>query len=75
MFSFSPSHGKVCLNQQLPEEIKNRLKRDPSYLEILKMHQDAEFNPMNHRYWCFPQYKVNPVSSIINHSKVHNDTI
>jgi len=25
LFSFSPAHGKVCLNQGMPEEIRNKL--------------------------------------------------
>jgi hypothetical protein len=36
LFSFTPSKGKVCLNQGMPEEIRNRLKKDPSYLEVLR---------------------------------------
>jgi hypothetical protein len=36
LFSFTPSKGKVCLNQGMPEEIRNRLKKDPGYLEVLR---------------------------------------
>lgn len=76
MFSFSPSHGKVCLNQQMPEDIRNRLSKDPAFLEVLRTYQDTDFGPVGHRYWCFPQFKYsNPLSSFINHSKLHNDTI
>lgn len=36
LFSFTPNKGKVCLNQGMPEEIRNRLKKDPGYLEVLR---------------------------------------
>jgi hypothetical protein len=61
MFSFTPSanSGKVCINQGMPEDIKQRLKQDASLLQVLKDYQDREFSPSNRRYWCFPKYKPN----------------
>jgi hypothetical protein len=73
MFSFTPTKGKVCLNQGMPEEIRNRLKKDPSYLEVLRAYQDADFSPSNRRFWCFPQYKRRQRGN--NMSKTHDESI
>jgi hypothetical protein len=58
----------------MPEEVRNRLKKDPSYLEVLRAYQDADFNGSNRRYWCFPQYRKKSRRGI-NMSKTHDESI
>jgi len=57
----------------MPEEIRNRLKKDPRYLEVLRSYQDQDFGSSStRRYWCFPRYKSGSYSQ--NNSKVINES-
>jgi len=56
MFQFDPLNGKVCLNSRMPATIRERLQRDPGFIEVLRKNQDAEPINQKRRFWCFPEF-------------------
>lgn len=50
----------------MPADIRDKLKADPSYLEVLRAYQDSEYHPTERRYWCFPKYRTS--GKIVNKS-------
>lgn len=63
LIDLEPLYGRVILNQELPELIKQKLQTNPSYLSTIQNLSD----PQDRSFWSFPEYN-DRVGSVSNAS-------
>lgn len=61
---FEPLYGRVILNGELPNLIKKKIQKNPSFLSTIQNLTDTS----DKSYWSFPEYKDGVGGATVNTS-------